>query len=132
MSNITNQYGIKETKEAITLLAALAAAGDQSMSDGKIDLSDMGNLMALVPVAPAGFEGIQNVKDEVMDLTVEERQELEGHIDAKFGAGTYSEAGEEIMQAAVSIARVMTLFSKKEEVAAEGAESDPLNPTPES
>lgn len=108
------QYGVKETKEAITLLARLAGAGDAAMADGKLDLTDLSQLIALVPVASPGIEGIGGVMDELGELSLEERKELEAHTDLEFGEGQYQAIGEEILQAAISIARVFTLFNKED------------------
>lgn len=108
-------YGIKETKEAITLIGATINMGDAAMADGKIDFADLPHLMALIPVAPAGVEGMGSVGDEMKDMDGDERKELEVHIDLTFGTGTYSEIGQEVIQAAIHLARVYALVSVKKD-----------------
>ena len=112
------KLGIKETKEAVTLIARVAKVADDAYADEKIGIDDLGHLMALVPVAGSGAEGISSVPAELKDLDETEEAELEAHVDAEFGSGTFSEYGEEIMSAAVAVARCLSIHKAKSEAKA--------------
>ena len=111
-------YPVKDLKEVITFLGALVGLFPLAMADGKIGLDDAGLLMGLVPSVGPAFEGISNVPNEFGDITVEERAELDAHIDAVFGAGKAPEIGEEVMQIAMRLGRIITIVKKAPEAPA--------------
>ena len=67
--------GIKETREALALVAALAGAIKEAAGDGKFEVADLFTLLGDDEVRSTflgAVQGIQNVPAEVQDLDLAE------------------------------------------------------------
>ena len=76
-------YGTKETKEALDFVFAGVGAFKNAMSDGKLDLNDVGFLMPLVLAAGPAFTDITKIPKELGDLSAAEGKELMEHVRKK-------------------------------------------------
>lgn len=95
---------VKETKEALIFGARVIKAVSAAQADGKIDLSD---LTQLVPVGMAvgdAVEGYEKIWDEIQDLDDSEIAELRAAVDAELGSGKYDKLGKHILRAAIEVA----------------------------
>lgn len=68
--------GVKDTKEVVVFMAALANAIDLAGQDGKFDIGDAALLMGPLMKAGPALSDIKNVKLELADLSEEEKKEL--------------------------------------------------------
>lgn len=75
-----SQYGIQETKEALSLALGIVKAGSAVMADKKIDLNDLSAVLALVPLVQPAFDKIDLVPKEMSDLDAAEVAELVAHV----------------------------------------------------
>ena len=73
------KLGVKETKEAFDFGFDLAEAGRKSLEDGKVNFLDVPNFIKPLRSGMAAVNGIQQVKNELLDLDLKERKELEDH-----------------------------------------------------
>lgn len=80
------QYGIKETLEVIDFGMAIISGMYQAKADGKIDMNDIGFIMPAGMAAPAAFEGITEVMNEIKDLKEEEVVVIKNHVLTKWKA----------------------------------------------
>ncbi len=77
--------GTKETIEFLDFAFGLADATQKSLaSDGKINLFDVPNYVAVAFKAPAAFGGIENVPRELAELTDDERKEVIAYFEDRF------------------------------------------------
>ncbi|MCK4609470.1 MAG: hypothetical protein KAT71_08305 [Gammaproteobacteria bacterium] len=67
--------GIKELKELVVFIAALASAADKAGQDG-FGVEDMALFMAPIMKAPDAFQGLIKAKAELADLDQAEIDEL--------------------------------------------------------
>lgn len=72
---MSDEIGIKETQEVVTALLALGKEGVEHFSDG-FQFSDVKIVVDLFKPMKAAFEGIENVDDELKDLSAEEIMQL--------------------------------------------------------
>lgn len=75
--------GIKETKEALTLVCKAIAVGKEANADGKIGISDLPLLVKLYPAALAAFAGGDQIPAELKDLDSAEGAEIVAHVMAE-------------------------------------------------
>jgi hypothetical protein len=104
-------YGVKETKEAISAIIALANAGDSAAKDGKIDFADLPLLIGIVPKMQPAIDGSGMIPKELGDLSSAEAAELIVMIGAELAVGD-TKAKEIISQSLVVIAEVSKLVQK--------------------
>ena len=79
--------GVKETKEMLMFIIAMAEAVDKSDADGKFSLEDAGHLIAALPMAMAAFSGVSAMPKELADMDAVERAELVKMIDVELQLG---------------------------------------------
>lgn len=78
--------GIRNTTEIIALAAALGIAVRNAQSDGKVNASDIGELIAVVPrIAPA-IEGADEIPAELRDLDPAEAEQLKQQVVTAVGS----------------------------------------------
>tara|TARA_R110000803_G_scaffold136034_1_gene203003 strand:- start:37290 stop:37706 length:417 start_codon:yes stop_codon:yes gene_type:complete len=83
----TTPQNIKDTKEVISLLAAVTTVlFDAKRDDDVIDLADLPKAFAIIPTISPAFDGISNVLAELKDLNTKEIDELTTHVQDKFEA----------------------------------------------
>lgn len=75
--------GIKETKEALECICALANAFDKALSDGQMTLTDAMEFLPVLVQLPAALSGISDVKREAADYSPEEIQALSALVKAR-------------------------------------------------
>lgn len=67
---------VKETKEVLALLPALAKALDKVSEDGQLSVSDLGAVVGLYSTVKVAAQGATQVVAELKDLDGAEAQEL--------------------------------------------------------
>lgn len=72
---MSEEQGIKELKELVIFVATLANAADKTTRDG-LSMADIGEFVNAALKAPEAFEGIENVKAEIANLSEAELVEL--------------------------------------------------------
>lgn len=77
-------HGIKETKEVVMLLLSLIEAVVSSFDDGKINLTDLFRFYGALRDAGPALKDIGKVREEIMDLSDNEKSELETFIIEEF------------------------------------------------
>ena len=80
---MTEAVGIKGTTEVVDAILTGVSVFQQAKADGKIDLSDLGLLLQLIPAIGPVAQDIGGVPAELKDLSAEEAQALVAHIMAK-------------------------------------------------
>lgn len=76
---------VKNTKEVLKLIISGYKVYKGASADGKIDFSDLAQLMLLVPNLQPAFDDIDEVPKEVKDLDAAEAQELATYIVTELG-----------------------------------------------
>lgn len=71
-----NKMGIDELKQAVKLILDMIQVGVGVAKDGKVDVSDLGLLMTLIPDFGPAFSGAGTIPAELADMTTEEAEEL--------------------------------------------------------
>jgi hypothetical protein len=77
---------IQNTKELVKLVVSGYKVYGQAKADGKIDLKDLGLLLALLPDIEAAFKDVSEIPAEVKDLDATEAAELGQFIVSELGA----------------------------------------------
>lgn len=87
MPDQTNQpqAGIDATEQVVDAAIAVEQAAKQVLADGKVDLSDAGAVLALLPQILPALESIGKVLPELKDLSADEAAQLGAHVLAKLG-----------------------------------------------
>lgn len=67
---------MKEAKELVLFMVEAGNSIDKSFSDGKIDSSDLVNLLPLVLKAPEALKGIDKIVDELKAASSQQREVL--------------------------------------------------------
>lgn len=102
---------IKETRELIKALAAVAIRTVANLQDGKISYIEMAGYLADLGTLRVGIQGIGSVPAELADLDEAERETLLGDIGAMLtGAGLshrISDAAEKILRWAYGTVRTV-------------------------
>lgn len=78
------KHGLKETKELVRFVLSLAEATVGSLDDGKIGLTDAMRFFGCLKLAGPALKGLADMKDEIMDLSENEKQELIKFINDEF------------------------------------------------
>lgn len=68
--------GIENTNDIILFISELAKTFKKANQDGSIDLMDALKAMHLLPALVAAVKGSDEIKDELLDLTGEEKDML--------------------------------------------------------
>jgi hypothetical protein len=63
---------MKDVEEMAVFMVALANGAGQSLADGEINLTDIGNLMGALTKAPAAFEGVGNIPTQAAEMSEED------------------------------------------------------------
>ena len=77
---VKNEYGIKETKEFITFIAALIHAFRLAMADGKFHWTEAAKFIGALRLMPSALTGINLVAKELKELNKTETEQLNLHI----------------------------------------------------
>ena len=107
---------IKDTKELLQLIAALAVTAKTSKSDGKVSVSDLTLLISLIPKISPALEGIENIPSEIKDLSESELNEIKAIILETVGEVSDDRATEiasNLLEASVKIFNVVSLLTAK-------------------
>jgi hypothetical protein len=104
-------YGIKETKEALSAIIALANVGDMAAKDGKIDFADLPLLIGVVPKIQPAIDGSGLIPKELGDLSSAEAAEVIAFVGSELAIGDVK-AKEIISQSLVVIAEIAKLVQK--------------------
>lgn len=80
---MTEIKGTKELKELLDLALAGVEVGVKISADKKVDITDLGHLLILVPKVEPAFAGVGEVPSELADLSTEEAAEVVTHVMAK-------------------------------------------------
>lgn len=75
--------GTEKTKSVLKLLISAINAIHTAKADGKIDLSDLGVMLSLIPNIAPGIDGLKAVGGEMKDLTTEEVAELSKFVNTE-------------------------------------------------
>lgn len=73
------EKGIKESTELVVFIAVLASATDKSTRNG-LDFEDVGSFVTALMKAPAAFENIKEVGDELKDIDAAEMDVLKAAV----------------------------------------------------
>jgi len=76
--------GIKETKDVMTLAASLSEAIYHSLKDGKVTMGDYKNFIPVLGDLLPALGGLEQIPEEIADLTTDEYDELVKHFKAEF------------------------------------------------
>jgi len=77
-------HGIIQTKELLDFVFSLVTAIDKSLEDGKIDYSDIMNIIPVLMKSGLAFKDIDQVPKELGDLDKEEIEALKMFVEEKF------------------------------------------------
>lgn len=80
---MSEEMGVKELKEILDFGLAMVEMGVKASADKKIDLNDLQLLLTVVPTVGPAFEGLDQAKLEIGNLSAEEAAELVAHAMAK-------------------------------------------------
>lgn len=98
-----SERGVKETKEVLAFVFSMANAIKISLADGDFDFWDAKNFVEpLKKIAPA-VENIDEVLDELEDLSWDEILELAKYSMTELGLGGDIEVAEEVESAAEQV-----------------------------
>ena len=103
---------MKELKEVLAFSIAFGETADVVMADGKIELAELGLLMAPVMKLPAAVEGAKLIK--LKELTAEQKQELVEFVksDLDLLSDRTEELVEQGLELAVKVSEYVKLFKK--------------------
>lgn len=73
-------FGIEESEDVIRFIGELAGAIDAAKADGKLDIFDAVKALSLGPSAMAAVKGAGSIRDELGDLSGEEKDKLIGDL----------------------------------------------------
>lgn len=82
--NMSEERGIKETKEVLYFIFSFSKAFQESMADGDFDWYDAKNFVEPLRALGDAIDDIYDVIPEVQDLSAEEMQELSEYIKENF------------------------------------------------
>ena len=68
--------GIENTNDVIVFISEMAKAFKEANADGSIDLMDTLKALHVLPALAAAIKGADEIKNELMDLTGEEKDML--------------------------------------------------------
>lgn len=105
---------IKDTKEMISLIAALAKAFKEAKADGTVNALDLGLLLGVIPnIAPA-LDGVSSIPEELSDLDTEEIAELALQVKSIVGElssdNKYVEVAESAVRAGYEIYKIIQIL----------------------
>lgn len=112
MTESLQSMSVKETKEALSAIIALANAGDAAAKDGKIDFNDIGLLIGLIPKIQPAIDGVKSIPSELKDLSSEEAEELVAFVTGELTVGNGKavviiEKGFKTMQAVAELVKAI-------------------------
>jgi hypothetical protein len=76
---MSEEKGVKELLELVAGLKEVGLVGKAALKDGKIDMNDLGLLVALLPkqqVLLDAFQGLADLDDEIKDLSLDEAMQV--------------------------------------------------------
>jgi hypothetical protein len=81
---VAGVYSVKNTKEMVTFVAKGTNAGFAIAADKKVDVSDLGHLLSVIPAAGPAFEEMYLIPKELGELDAAEAAEVVAHAAAEF------------------------------------------------
>lgn len=75
---------MKELKEVLKLGIEIQKAMSDSLEDGKINLFDITEFIPVIMAAGKAIDGIGNVRNELKNLTLEQKAELKDYVKTEF------------------------------------------------
>ena len=81
---MTDEVGIKETKEMIGFIVELGNGVGKSLEDGEWNVTDFVHFMDALMMAPAAFQGMNQIPAEFGDLSEAEIKELVDYVVEEF------------------------------------------------
>ena len=107
--------GLNETKDVVKFVLSLGESIAQAAGDGKISLDDVGFFMSSLHSFGPAINAVDQVPEELSELTAEEKDELIKFVKEEFDIP--DDKAEEITQTALTIALelyyLFRLFTKK-------------------
>lgn len=103
---MAEETGVVQVKEVADLIVAIVKGAKAVGADGKIDLADLGQLVALAPALIAAADKIDQVPAELKDLSEAEAAELGAHL----VAGLALESAHAQVVAEKGLSAVVALF----------------------
>jgi len=97
---------MKETKELVSFVVALANAVDKTLEDKKVSYADLPHFISAFMKAPEAFNGVDKVKSEWLGLSPENKQQLIKEIEIELDLK--SDKTEEIIESSLKI--VLEIF----------------------
>lgn len=98
------QYGVKETKDVVVLIAKSVMAGRAIAADKKVDWNDLSHFMSVAPSLIGALDGIQHVPNEVSNLSMEEVEEILDHLKSELVIDDDAKA-KEVLEGAVEMVK---------------------------
>ena len=92
---------MKETKDLVSFIIAIANAVDKSLEDKKITVTDLPHFITAFLKAPEAFAGIEKVKSEIAAMSFENKQLLIKDIEQELNLA--NEKTEEIIELSIKI-----------------------------
>jgi len=111
------QYGVKETLEVLDLGFAVAVGIHNAQADGKIDLSDIGQLFPVAQAIPAAVADVALVLKELEELDADDQAKVLAYVAAKLPGVTDNARVKELastyLMAGLAIANAVYVTLKK-------------------
>lgn len=80
----SGEIGIEETKDILAFVMSLGNAVGQSLDDGRMDITDLGNFLQVLTSAPEAISGSSQIAGELKDLSESEKEELLEFVKEEF------------------------------------------------
>lgn len=105
-------YGIKETGEAVDLVAGVVKAVGGAYTDGKFGLEDLAYLIPVSMLVQPAVDGAGLIVSEMKELDEADEKLLKEKVDLAFGVGAFEMIGEDILLAAVHLLSAVAKIKK--------------------
>lgn len=115
MVEVSEKQGIKELKELVGFVVALAQAVAGSLEDGKVGVMDLFKFFGVLRKAGPAFKNLQGLRAEIADLSEAEKAELQAYIEKEFDLGNDVVEGyiEQAIVAAIGILDLLPVFQEQ-------------------
>jgi|GEM_PF-4564058 len=111
--------GIEHLKSFGEGLLRTADLSDSILSDGKVGLEDIGQLMRVPAIIPL-LKEVNGVGQEIIDLTAEEATDLKAHysqviikLRGNVDPGKVAQIAEKVVTAVILLAEAVSVFTAK-------------------
>ena len=106
---MNEKIGIEGTKSVLLLLITGVNTFKAAKADGKVDLNDLGLVLALIPKIQPAIDGVGVIKTEITDLTMDELADLTSFVMNELKITDGSKASEIIAQSLKLIGNLVAL-----------------------